>query len=237
MNEIEIFQHPDFGNIRTTKIDDDPWFVGKDVAEALGYSNPLKAIRDHVDEEDKGVTVSFTPGGKQELIVINESGVYSLVFGSKLPEAKKFKRWVTSEVLPALRKTGGYQIPKEPMEALKLMFEIQTTDNERINAVESKVEDLTENAPLTSFEYNYLAQKVKQCVARAKVLFTSISTGQAGMLYRTVSTDLNKFAGVRFRNQIRKGQFEDVCEFLENWELSTADLAKIKRAGDVCDNA
>ncbi len=88
----------------------EPWFVGKDVAEALGYSNSRKALLDHVDEEDKGVTKRDTLGGKQPITIINESGLYSLILSSKLPSAKEFKRWVTSEVLPQIRKTGGYTI-------------------------------------------------------------------------------------------------------------------------------
>lgn len=88
--------------------DGEPWFVGKDVVKILGYTNPSKAIADHVDVEDKGVTKCYTPGGVQNLTGINESGLYSLILSSKLPSAKKFKRWVTSEVLPTIRKTGGY---------------------------------------------------------------------------------------------------------------------------------
>lgn len=107
MNELEIFNNPKFGNIRALSINDEPWFVGRDIAEALGYSNTSKAIGDHVDEEDKGVTKRYTLGGAQEMTVINESGLYSLILSSKLPEAKEFKRWVTSEVLPTIRKTGG----------------------------------------------------------------------------------------------------------------------------------
>lgn len=111
MNEIQVFNNSEFGNIRTVTIDGNPWFVGKDIAEALGYSNSRKALIDHVDDEDKGVTNRYTPGGKQNLIIINESGLYSLILSSKLPNAKKFKRWVTSEVLPAIRKTGHYEVP------------------------------------------------------------------------------------------------------------------------------
>jgi prophage antirepressor-like protein len=108
--ELRIFNSTEFGSVRTTIINDEPFFVGKDVASILGYSNPLKAIRDHVDEEDKGVNETVTPGGTQELIVINESGLYSLILSSKMPNAKKFKRWVTTEVLPAIRKHGMYAI-------------------------------------------------------------------------------------------------------------------------------
>ncbi len=108
---MQIFQNNEFGQIRTLTIDSQPWFVGKDVADALGYSNSRKALIDHVDEEDKGVTKCDTLGGKQELTVINESGLYSLIMSSQLQSAKKFKRWVTSEVLPAIRKTGQYSVP------------------------------------------------------------------------------------------------------------------------------
>lgn len=107
-NDIQIFTNEEFGEIRTVNIDDEPWFVGKDVAKALGYSNSRDALNKHVDDEDKGVAKCDTHGGAQDLAVINEPGVYSLVFGSKLENAKRFKRWVTSEVLPTIRKTGGY---------------------------------------------------------------------------------------------------------------------------------
>lgn len=107
MNEIFNFQGQE---VRTLTIDDEPWFVGKDVADILGYANSRKAIFDHVDDEDKtdGVTIRDTMGRNQNPIIINESGLYSLILSSKLPQAKEFKRWVTSEVLPAIRKQGGF---------------------------------------------------------------------------------------------------------------------------------
>lgn len=108
MNELKIFNNEEFGQIRAIEQDGEPWFVGKDVAEALGYSNSRKALSDHVDEEDKGVTKRDTLGGAQDMTIINESGLYSLVLSSKLPTAKKFKRWVTSEVIPSIRKHGAY---------------------------------------------------------------------------------------------------------------------------------
>lgn len=118
MNELQIFNNPDFGQVRVVNINGEPWLVGKDVAEALGYSNPRKALIDHVDDDDKGVTKCDTLGGVQNMTIINESGVYALVFSSKLPKAKEFKRWVTSEVLPAIRKTGSYSKPKSQLELL-----------------------------------------------------------------------------------------------------------------------
>jgi len=108
MDELQIFNNEEFGQVRVVTRDNEPWFVGKDVAEILGYSNSRKAIADHVDEEDKGVTKCDTLGGIQEMTVINESGLYSLILSSKLPGAKKFKRWVTNDVLPSIRKHGMY---------------------------------------------------------------------------------------------------------------------------------
>lgn len=110
MSKLEIFENSEFGEIRTVEINSEPWFVGRDVATVLGYSNPRKAIGDHVDDEDKGVTKCDTLGGSQDLTIINESGLYSLILSSKLPNAKAFKRWVTSEVLPTIRKHGLYAI-------------------------------------------------------------------------------------------------------------------------------
>lgn len=111
MNEISIFTNPEFGKIRTVTLNGEPWFVGKDVAEALGYGKGKSlnnAIASHVDREDKGVTEMMTPGGQQKITIINESGLYSLILSSKLSGAKAFKRWVTAEVLPQLRRTGTY---------------------------------------------------------------------------------------------------------------------------------
>ena len=108
MNNIQVFNNEELGCIRTVMINDQPWFVGKDIAVALGYSNPQKAIRDHIDVEDKLTERIVLSGQNREVIFINESGLYSLILSSKLPSAKKFKRWVTSEVLPAIRKTGHY---------------------------------------------------------------------------------------------------------------------------------
>ena len=106
--EIQVFKNDRFGEVRTMVINDEPWFVGKDVAEVLGYLNPQKAIRDHVDDEDRLGERIVLSGQNRMTIFINESGLYSLILSSKLPQAKEFKRWVTSEVLPQIRKTGGY---------------------------------------------------------------------------------------------------------------------------------
>lgn len=111
MNELKIFENPEFGKLRTVEIDGEPWLVGKDVAQVLGYSNTKDALAKHVDPEDKRGSRIATPSGTQEMTIINESGLYSLVLSSKLPTAKKFKRWVTAEVLPSIRKHGAYMTP------------------------------------------------------------------------------------------------------------------------------
>lgn len=118
-NELQVFTRPDFGTIRTVVKDGDPWFVGTDVAKALGYESPRSAVSKKVDEEDRGVSEMETPSGTQQMTIINESGLYSLILSSKLETAKAFKRWVTSEVLPALRKTGSYSVDRPKTPSLK----------------------------------------------------------------------------------------------------------------------
>ena len=124
-NNLEIFKNDEFGEVRVVEIAGAPWFVGNDVARALGYGEGKSlpnAIAKHVDDEDKGVTEIVTPGGKQTAKIINESGLYSLILSSKLPQAKQFKHWVTSEVLPTIRKTGGYKTPKQSSDRDKAML-------------------------------------------------------------------------------------------------------------------
>lgn len=128
MNELQIFENPEFGAVRTVELNGEPWLVGKDVAQALGYERPTDAARKRVDPEDRGVAKMETPSGMQEMTIINESGLYSLVLSSKLPTARKFRHWVTSEVLPSMRRHGLYAADEllnnpdlmiQAMEALK----------------------------------------------------------------------------------------------------------------------
>lgn len=155
MNEIKIFNNKEFGNIRTVNIDGEPWFVGKDVAEALGYSNSRKALADHVRDDDKGVTKCDTLGGKQDLTVINESGLYALIFGSKLESAKRFKHWVTSEVLPAIYHNGGYIQGQENLSDTELMAKAilvaQKTIEQKNQIIEKQKEKIEQDRPKTIF--------------------------------------------------------------------------------------
>lgn len=152
MNNISTFRNPAFGSVRTVNINDEPYFVGKDVAEILGYERPTDAVRKRVDPDDRGVAKMETPSGTQEMTIINESGLYSLILSSKLPKAKEFKRWVTSEVLPTIRKTGGYvnntaqfvdsyfgQLNLEQKHALTLMFDESKRMSEQLKEQAPKV--------------------------------------------------------------------------------------------------
>jgi len=132
MNQLQIFKNEEFGEVRSLLINNEPCFVGKDVALILGYSNPQKAIRDHIDEDDKRTERIVHPqGGTQDTVIINESGLYSLILSSKLPTAKKFKRWVTNEVLPSIRKYGAYQVPDDPIDSRVTNLENTTTVDSR----------------------------------------------------------------------------------------------------------
>lgn len=156
-NEVQIFENAEFGKVRTIVKDGEPYFIGKDVADILGYAKPENAIATHVDEEDKTSTLIQGTGSnyKSKAIIINESGVYALIFGSKLPKAKQFKRWVTSEVLPSIRKTGSYStIPKERSE-----FKEQELKARMLNArVRESNQYLKIAAQIDIPEYRYILQ-------------------------------------------------------------------------------
>ena len=140
-NKIQVFANEEFGQIRTVEINGEPWFVGKDVAEALGYKEATKAAREKVDSEDRGRSKIDTPSGTQNMTIINESGLYSLIFASKLPTAKKFKRWVTSEVLPTIRRHGMYAtdgLLNNPDFAIEVFSQLKA-ERERNNALQLEI--------------------------------------------------------------------------------------------------
>lgn len=202
MNEIKVFENSEFGTLRGVEIDGESWLVGKDVAERLGYSNASKAVMVHVDDEDKQfemLPVSDSQiGNLVKTALINESGLYSLVLGSKLPNAKKFKRWVTSEVLPAIRKHGGYLTAEKVEEALlnpdvliRLATELKD-EREARRALESKV---AEDAPKVLF-----AKAVEQAE-------NSILVGDLAKLIKQNGTDIGQkrlFARLRAEGYLGK---------------------------------
>lgn len=143
MGDLKIWENPEFGELRTVEMNGEPWMVGKDVATALGYKNPRDAIARHVDAEDKGVVKHDTPSGEQEMVIINESGLYSLVLCSKLITAKKFKRWVTNEVLPSIRKSGGYIAGQDQLTPEELMAKALQVANKTLAEREARISALT----------------------------------------------------------------------------------------------
>lgn len=177
MNEIKIFKNPQFGSIRTMMQGNEPWFVGKDVAELLGYANPSKALADHVDDEDKLNNESLSSLGQRGGWIINESGLYSLILSSKLPTAKEFKRWVTSEVLPSIRQTGGYIAGQEDMSDADLMAKALLVAQRQI---EQRDKQLQEMQPKALFADSVCASSTSILIGElAKILKQSgVNTGQ-----------------------------------------------------------
>lgn len=161
MNELQIFQNPEFGDVRTISIDGEPWLVGKDVADNLGYQNGSRDINRHVDEEDRRKDMISDGTQLKETILINESGLYSLVLSSKLPTAKKFKRWVTSEVLPAIRKTGGYQVNELTGRELmaKALLEAQAVLAEKDTTIAKQTQLIGELKPKADYTDRILNSK------------------------------------------------------------------------------
>lgn len=228
MNELQVFNFNE-NQIRTLLINNKPYFIGKDVASILGYERADNAIRNHVDNEDKLMHQIDASGQKRNMILINESGLYSLIFSSKLPMAIKFKRWVTSEVLPAIRKTGQYQVPSDPMEALKLMFEAQTQTKKDVANHDFRIKELEENKLLTPGEYNYLNHQVRNRIKTIKeVKKLTLSSKQNSKLYSFINRDLNMLVGIRTRSQFRAKDFEKALDFISNWNPSYTDLKIIE---------
>lgn len=167
MNEITIWNYDNMA-VRTIEIDGTAWFVGKDVADALGYANTQKAIRDHVDEDDKLTERIVLSGQNREAIIINESGVYSLIFGSKLESAKKFKRWVTSEVLPAIRQKGTYSIPNLQAKLLAEHDEKLQEISAQIQQNEKKLERIRITFSASRFDWKADCDRILTAIAVKK---------------------------------------------------------------------
>ena len=237
MEELQIFNNEEFGEVRSLVINDEPWFVGKDVAKALGYENPSKAIRDHVEEEDKKVGVqNVTPyisdnlGRKQYPTFINESGVYSLIFGSKLPSAKKFKHWVTSEVLPTLRKTGSYaKVPTDPRELLMLTIKAHEQTAQRVDVLEEKVSDLEKSTTIDSSQQYTLERIAKTTVISALGGIDSRAYQlMSRKIFSNIWRDYKKYFKLGSYRDTLKTDYENAKNYLESWSPEVNTSLKIK---------
>ncbi|HBE7152726.1 TPA: ORF6C domain-containing protein [Staphylococcus aureus] len=228
MQELQTFNFEELP-VRTLEVNGEPYFIGKDVADILGYTNSRKALSDHVDEEDKLTSRIVTSGQNRNVTIINESGLYSLIFSSKLENAKRFKRWVTSEVLPTLRKTGAYQVPSDPMQALRLMFEATEQTKQEIKNVKDDVIDLKENQKLDAGDYNFLTRTINQRVAHIQRLHAITNQKQRSELFRDINSEVKKMTGASSRTNVRQKHFNDVIEMIANWFPSQATLYRIKQ--------
>ena len=217
MEELQVFNFEELP-VRTLEIDNEPYFVGKDVADILGYSNTRDALAKHVDSEDKLTSQITTAGQRRSQTIINESGLYSLIFSSKLESAKKFKRWVTSEVLPTLRKTGNYQVPSNPMDALKLMFEATEQTKTEVEKVKADVTDLKDNQRLDPGEYGFITRAINQRVAHIKQQYALNNSKHVNAeLFKDINAQVKKMTGISTRTQLKQKHFNDVLDMVNNW--------------------
>ncbi len=228
MQALQTFNFEEL-TVRTLEVDGEPYFIGKDVADILGYANGRDALSKHVDAEDKLTSQIATAGQNRNVTIINESGLYSLIFSSKLENAKRFKRWVTSEVLPTLRKTGAYQVPSDPMQALRLMFEATEQTKQEIKNVKDDVIDLKENQKLDAGDYNFLTRTINQRVAHIQRLHAITNQKQRSELFRDINSEVKKMTGASSRTNVRQKHFNDVIEMIANWFPSQATLYRIKQ--------
>ena len=228
MNELQIFSNEEFGEVRTVTIDNEPWFVGKDVAAILGYANPNEAIKDHIDKEDKLNSKTLSSFdldlGQRGGWLINESGVYALIFGSKLKSAKRFKHWVTSEVLPSIRKTGQYQMPNlsKEMQAIVLLDTRTVQMQERLDRLEYDI-------PLYGSEADELSGHVKRkgvAVMGGKSSEAYKDTAIRAAVYRDIYNQIKREFGIysddgrpKSYKALKRKYIYDAHELIDSYEV------------------
>lgn len=227
MANIQIFTSPEFGDIRTVDQNGEPWFVGKDVAAALGYSDTFGALKKHVDEQDKQNCQNDSFETPRGMTIINESGVYSLIFGSKLEGAVRFKRWVTSEVLPALRKTGSYMMPKlsKEMQALFMLDNRTQRQEERLTALENTM----------TVDYNQ-QRVLRKSISRAVISALGgedtpayIDNHVRSKVYSECNHDVQDWFRVNSVGNIPRKRFDEAVEYIQRWKPSTNTVMLIQQ--------
>jgi prophage antirepressor-like protein len=222
MNELHIFNSEEFGDIRTVTIDNEPWFVGKDVATALGYKNTADAIGKHIDTDDKLTSQIAIAGQRRDVVVINESGLYALILGSKLESAKRFKRWVTSEVLPAIRKTGSYQKPMTTAEQIQLLAQGNIELKEKIDAVNDDLQEFKRDMPLLALECQKITKAKNQKVVpilggKNAPAYKDNSLRQ--LVYSDIDAQLRREFGVNTYKAIKRNQCDMAIKIINEYEL------------------
>ena len=224
MEQLKIFENEEFGQVRTINIDGEPWFVGKDVAKILGYKDTSDAMRRHVDDEDK-LTRCFTDSGqKRELYIINESGLYSVILSSKLPSAKRFKRWVTSEVLPVIRKTGSYDMDdySPGMKAILM-------HDKKLVKIDNRVTDLENHMTIDYGEQVVLGDEVNKAVLDALGGKYSNAYNEIGKkVFAECNRDLKHYFHVNARNNVPKKRYYEALEYIQEWKPCTNTQIQIR---------
>ena len=227
MEQLKIFENEEFGQIRTVMRDGEVWFVGKDAAEALGYGKGkslANAVSDHVDPEDKGVTKMMTPGGTQQVTIINESGLYSLILSSKLESAKRFKRWVTSEVLPAIRKTGSYEMDDYSPERIAILMH-----DKKLVKIDNRVTDLENHMTIDYGEQVVLGDEGNKAVLDALGGKQSNAYNEIGKkVFAECNRDLKHYFHVNARNNVPKKRYYEVLEYIQEWKPCTNTQIQIR---------
>lgn len=223
-NNVQVFSNPVFGNIRTMMIDGAPWFVGKEVADILGYANTQKAIRDHVDEEDRLTERIVLSGQNREAVLINESGLYGLILSSKMPAAKRFKHWVTSEVLPTIRKTGSYNVPAPmtPIEQLQLQATAILQVNEKVDNLDKKIDRLELDLPILGIEIDRITSAVHkkgvECLG-GKYSEAYQDRSLRGKVYNDIYADLKQHFHVGSYKSIKRSQCDLAVSIIDGYQL------------------
>ncbi|HDG5651433.1 TPA: ORF6C domain-containing protein [Staphylococcus aureus] len=214
MQELQTFNFEELP-VWTLEVDGEPYFIGKDVADILGYTNSRKTLSDHVDEEDKLTSRIVTSGQNRNVTIINESGLYSLIFSSKLENAKRFKRWVTSEVLPSLRRTGTYQTkPLTTSEQIQLIAQGNTELDERVTKIE-------ETYPIMHGEAKHIQRLVAQKVAEiVRNKFNGFYDQVSRKLFAEIYKSIKKIFDVPSYNCIPRGRYQEAIRFVERWQPS-----------------
>lgn len=227
-NEVQVFNF-EANEVRTVVINNEAWFVGKDVADTLGYSASRNALSKHVDVDDKLTHQISASGQMREMTLINESGVYSLIFGSKLDSAKRFKKWVTSEVLPSIRQTGGYQLKQlSPTEMLKLQNDSILEVSEKVDRVEDKVDTYIENQAVNATDYGAISTAVTHRVHQYAAIH-HIEKENRGPLFKDLNSQIKQVTGAGNRSRIKSKDYDMVIRFIDTWEPSKATKAIIEQ--------
>lgn len=223
MNNIQVFNNPDFGTVRTVLINGEPWFVGKDVAAALGYKNTKDALIKHIESEDKRRSRIATTSSEQDMTIINESGLYSLIFGSKLNSARRFKHWVTSEVLPAIRKTGTYGQQRPPMtlpEQIQLIAQGHVELKAEIDSVKADLEQFKQDMPILGIEESKISNAVKkkgmECLG-GKESNAYNDKSLRGRLYQDLHRQLRREFGISSYKAIKRNQTDTAITIIQQY--------------------